>query len=119
MRDYVKKVEQKRKIFLQLGIYCFPSDESDKQQLYIETRIFERDRHQNFFMNVYFVTTDVHFAEVIKYDANQGSKTDYHELISGPIGAVKINPGTLHWILPSALNACMRKETSSTSVCSM
>ena len=46
-------------------------------------------------MNVYFVTTDVHFAEVIKYDANQDGKTDYHELISGPIGAVKINPGTL------------------------
>ncbi len=45
--------------------------------------------------NVFFVTTDVHFAEVIKYDANQDGKTDYHELISGPIGAVKINPGTL------------------------
>ncbi|MEH7377039.1 glycerophosphodiester phosphodiesterase family protein [Neobacillus drentensis] len=45
--------------------------------------------------NVYFVTTDVHFAEVIKYDANHDGKTDYHELISGPIGAVKINPGTL------------------------
>ncbi|MFJ5714099.1 glycerophosphodiester phosphodiesterase family protein [Neobacillus sp. NPDC093127] len=45
--------------------------------------------------NVFFVTTDVHFAQVIKYDANQDGKTDYHELISGPIGAVKINPGTL------------------------
>ncbi|MBI0577865.1 alkaline phosphatase D family protein [Neobacillus cucumis] len=45
--------------------------------------------------NVFFVTTDVHFAQVIKYDANHDSKTDYHELISGPIGAVKINPGTL------------------------
>jgi alkaline phosphatase D len=45
--------------------------------------------------NVFFVTTDVHFAEVIKYDANLDGKTDYHELISGPIGAVKINPGTL------------------------
>ncbi|QCJ44605.1 glycerophosphodiester phosphodiesterase [Bacillus sp. S3] len=45
--------------------------------------------------NVFFVTTDVHFAEVIKYDANQDGKTDYNELISGPIGAVKINPGTL------------------------
>ncbi|MDR6998939.1 glycerophosphodiester phosphodiesterase family protein [Neobacillus niacini] len=45
--------------------------------------------------NVFFVTTDVHFAQVIKYDANHDGKTDYHELISGPIGAVKINPGTL------------------------
>ncbi|GHI00126.1 glycerophosphodiester phosphodiesterase family protein [Neobacillus kokaensis] len=45
--------------------------------------------------NVFFVTTDVHFAEVIKYDANQDGKTDYNELISGPIGAVNINPGTL------------------------
>ncbi|AZU64270.1 glycerophosphodiester phosphodiesterase family protein [Neobacillus mesonae] len=45
--------------------------------------------------NVFFVTTDVHFAEVIKYDANQDGKSDYHELISGPIGAVKIKPGTL------------------------
>ncbi|PLS02579.1 glycerophosphodiester phosphodiesterase family protein [Neobacillus cucumis] len=45
--------------------------------------------------NVFFVTTDVHFAEVIKYDANHDGKTDYNELISGPIGAVKINPGTL------------------------
>ncbi|MBU8918998.1 alkaline phosphatase D family protein [Bacillus sp. FJAT-29953] len=45
--------------------------------------------------NVFFVTTDVHFAEVIKYDANHDGKADYNELISGPIGAVKINPGTL------------------------
>ncbi len=45
--------------------------------------------------NVYFVSTDVHFAEVIKYDANHDGKTDYHELISGPIGAVKINPPAL------------------------
>ena len=45
--------------------------------------------------NVFFVTTDVHFAQVIKYDANKDGKTDYNELISGPIGAVKINPGTL------------------------
>jgi alkaline phosphatase D len=45
--------------------------------------------------NVFFVTTDVHFAEIIKYDANQDGKADYNELISGPIGAVKINPGTL------------------------
>lgn len=50
---------------------------------------------ENEIKNVFFVTTDVHFAEVIKYDANQDGKTDYHELISGPIGAVKINPGTL------------------------
>ncbi|MCM3569037.1 glycerophosphodiester phosphodiesterase family protein [Neobacillus mesonae] len=50
---------------------------------------------KNKIKNVFFVTTDVHFAEVIKYDANQDGKTDYNELISGPIGAVKINPGTL------------------------
>lgn len=50
---------------------------------------------ENDIKNVFFVTTDVHFAEVIKYDANQDGKTDYNELISGPIGAVKINPGTL------------------------
>ncbi len=50
---------------------------------------------ENNIKNVFFVTTDVHFAEVIKYDANQDGKTDYNELISGPIGAVKINPGTL------------------------
>jgi alkaline phosphatase D len=50
---------------------------------------------ENSIKNVFFVTTDVHFAEVIKYDANQDGKTDYNELISGPIGAVKINPGTL------------------------
>ncbi|MFK9091980.1 glycerophosphodiester phosphodiesterase family protein [Bacillus salipaludis] len=50
---------------------------------------------ENGIKNVFFVTTDVHFAQVIKYDANQDGKTDYHELISGPIGAVKINPGTL------------------------
>jgi alkaline phosphatase D len=45
--------------------------------------------------NVFFITTDVHFADIIKYDANQDGKTDYNELISGPIGAVKINPPTL------------------------
>ncbi|MEH7436822.1 glycerophosphodiester phosphodiesterase family protein [Neobacillus drentensis] len=45
--------------------------------------------------NVFFVTTDVHFADIIKYDANQDGKTDYNELISGPIGAIKINPPTL------------------------
>ncbi|WP_066307481.1 glycerophosphodiester phosphodiesterase family protein [Bacillus sp. FJAT-29814] len=50
---------------------------------------------ENGIKNVFFVTTDVHFAEVIKYDANHDGKTDYNELISGPIGAVKINPGTL------------------------
>ncbi|MCQ6281339.1 glycerophosphodiester phosphodiesterase family protein [Bacillus sp. EB600] len=47
---------------------------------------------ENGIKNVFFVTTDVHFAQVIKYDANHDGKTDYHELISGPIGAVKINP---------------------------
>lgn len=50
---------------------------------------------ENDIKNVFFVTTDVHFAEVIKYDANQDGTPDYHELVSGPIGAVKIKPGTL------------------------
>jgi alkaline phosphatase D len=45
--------------------------------------------------NVYFVTTDVHYANIIQYDANGDGKTDYRELISGPIGAAKGSPGTL------------------------
>jgi alkaline phosphatase D len=45
--------------------------------------------------NVYFVTTDVHFADIIQYDANHDGKADYHELVSGPLGAVKVKPGTL------------------------
>jgi alkaline phosphatase D len=45
--------------------------------------------------NVYFVTTDVHYADIIQYDANHDGKTDYRELISGPIGAGKSTPKSL------------------------
>jgi alkaline phosphatase D len=50
---------------------------------------------QNKIKNVNFVTTDVHFADMIQYDPDHNGKVDYRELVSGPIGAVTIQPPTL------------------------
>jgi alkaline phosphatase D len=50
---------------------------------------------QNKIKNVNFVTTDVHFADMIQYDPDHNGSVDYRELVSGPIGAVMVNPPKL------------------------
>jgi len=45
--------------------------------------------------NVYFVTADVHFADIIQYDPDHNGTIDYRELVSGPIGAGLGQPSTL------------------------
>ncbi|MGC4377610.1 glycerophosphodiester phosphodiesterase family protein [Fictibacillus sp. Mic-4] len=50
---------------------------------------------KNKIKNVNFVTTDVHFADMIEYDPDHNGTVDYRELVSGPIGAVTIQPPKL------------------------
>ncbi|OMP67380.1 glycerophosphodiester phosphodiesterase [Domibacillus epiphyticus] len=50
---------------------------------------------QNEIKNVNFVTTDVHYADMIQYDPDRNGSVDYRELVSGPLGAVMINPPEL------------------------
>jgi alkaline phosphatase D len=48
--------------------------------------------------NVVFVTTDVHFAQTIKYDTDANSDGDrliLHELVSGPLNAIRAAPRPL------------------------
>jgi len=37
--------------------------------------------------NVVWLTSDVHFAQVVAYDPNHDGKTDFHEMVAGPISA--------------------------------
>jgi alkaline phosphatase D len=50
---------------------------------------------QNKIKNVNFVTTDVHFADMIQYDPDHNGSVDYRELVSGPLGAIMVNPPKL------------------------
>lgn len=48
--------------------------------------------------NLVFITTDVHFAQTIRYSLDADGDGDllvFHELVSGPLNAVRGNPGTL------------------------
>lgn len=48
--------------------------------------------------NVVFVTTDVHFAQSIRYEVDadgDGDRLAFHELVSGPLNAVRGQPGAL------------------------
>ena len=48
--------------------------------------------------NVVFVTTDVHFAQTIAYDTDadgDGDRLGFHELVSGPLNAVRNQPRAL------------------------
>ena len=48
--------------------------------------------------NVVFVTTDVHFAQTIAYDTDadgDGDRLRFHELVSGPLNAVRNQPREL------------------------
>jgi alkaline phosphatase D len=48
--------------------------------------------------DVVFVATDVHFAQTIRYrvDADgDGDVLDFHELVSGPLNAIRLTPGPL------------------------
>ncbi len=59
--------------------------------------------------NVVFVTTDVHFAQSIRYaiDANgDGTPFVFHEFVSGPLNAFRLQPGPLDPTLnPTSLYA--------------
>lgn len=59
--------------------------------------------------NVVFVTTDVHFAQNIKYETDadgDGDKFVFHELVTGPLNAVRGNPRQLDPTLnPTSLYA--------------
>lgn len=47
--------------------------------------------------NVVFVTTDVHFTQTLRYETNLDGDGDtllFHELVTGPINAVRGGPGT-------------------------
>jgi alkaline phosphatase D len=50
---------------------------------------------ENKIKNIYFVTADAHFADIIQYDPDHNGTIDYRELVSGPIGAGISQPTTL------------------------
>ena len=43
--------------------------------------------------NVVWLTTDVHFAQVLAYDPDSDGEPDFHEFICGPLSARPLSPG--------------------------
>ncbi len=43
--------------------------------------------------NVVWLTTDVHFAQVLAYDPDSDGEADFHEFICGPLSARPLSPG--------------------------
>ncbi|OQO98604.1 alkaline phosphatase D family protein [Geobacillus sp. 44B] len=69
-----------------------PNDKTGYEHEFAEISKFIID---NKMKNVYFVTADVHFADIIQYDPDHNGTIDYRELVSGPIGAGLGQPSTL------------------------
>jgi alkaline phosphatase D len=74
------------------GNHIDPNDQTGYEHEFAKLSTFITD---NKIKNVYFVTADVHFADIIEYDPDHNGTVDYRELISGPIGAAMGQPSAL------------------------